>query len=412
MTTSTQRGVTLIELMVAVTISAIVLAGIIGVVTSQQRAYYDGQRQRAAQTNGRAAIIALEQDLGLAGYGMDAPLAFDFDRYSGKTNGKCPAQLDPCPRDATRNSDEIVFFYRNPRYWVPDDYGTNPAGNAWRIISYTPGASSLKVAAADDQKFRKGQILQAVCSTGAAYAYFTVGDNVTASGGLATINLTASVSSDPFQREDAATEACFGAGTARLFLIERRRYHVRPVQDGATIDPYLVLDTGVDTNGNGTIDEADELIIAEGIELLQFAYVMTSNTLAPRGTVPGTAIAFTKATTAATSGAGMTTLDFPGTPKTDVPLYGWSSYYGYAVGPPPATARLTDHQANIRAVRVALVARSPSVDPSLASGGQVPLLLNMDQLPDWIRATDRYARVTLETTVLARNMVTRAMLDF
>jgi type IV pilus assembly protein PilW len=412
MSTRPHRGVTLLELIIAMTISAVVMAGIVAVVNSQQRAYYDGHRQRAAQSTGRAALIQLEQAISMAGYGMDAPLAFDFDRYSGKASGKCPTNLDPCPRDSTGNSDEIVFHHRNPRYWVPESYGTEPAGKAWRITGLDPTGNTVTINARLGDLFPKGQILQAVCRAGEDYAYFTVSEKkeATAAGSL-TINLVPSADTDPFLRQAAATNACFTGGQARLFLVERKRFHIRPV--GTALEPYLVLDTGVDVNGDGTIDEADEFILAEGIELLQLGYVMTNSAaLTTRGTEPGTAITFTKGAAGATSGTGMTTLDYPGTPKTNVPEYGWTSFYGYPVGPPPNSARLTDHQGNIRAVRVALVARSSTVDPNYVDGGQVPLLLNMDALPTWIRPTERFNRVTLETTVLVRNMVTRAMPDF
>jgi type IV pilus assembly protein PilW len=405
------RGVTLIELIVAMTVSAVVIAGVVGVVNAQQRAYFDGHRQRAAQSNGRAALIHLEQAIALAGYGMDAPLAFDFDRYDGAADGKCPADLDPCPRDAIANSDELVFHHRNPRYWTPEDYGTDPAGKAWRITAL--GSTSVTVNARVGDVFPEGQILQAVCRAGEDYAYFTVGENKqAATAGALTIPLSASDDADPFRRQNAATSACFTGGQARLFLVERKRFHVRPVANGDAKDPYLVLDTGVDVNLDGTIDQADEFVLAEGVELLQFAYVLTSNALPPRGTVKGTQVVFTSAEAGVTTGTGLTTLAFPGTPKPNVPVYGWTSYYGYGMGPPPHAARLTDHQANIRAVRIGLVARSPTVDPTYVGGGQVPLLFNMNALPAWIRPTDRYSRVTLETTVLARNMVTRAMPDF
>lgn len=403
------RGLTLVEMIIAMAVSAVVVSGIVVVVNTQQRAYAQGHRQREAQSSGRAALIQLEQAIAMAGYGMDAPLAFDFDRYSGKTDGKCPSDLDPCKRDETRNSDEIVLQYRNPRYWVPESYAADPTGKAWRITAL--GSSSVTVTARAGDVFSKGQILQAVCRSGEDYAYFTVKDNKSASAvGSLTIDLETAVETDPFKRQDAATNACFNGGQARLFLIERRRFHVRPV--GAALEPYLVLDTGVDVDGNGTIDAADEFVLAQGIELLQFAYVMTSTSLAPRGLVAGTAIAFAKGATGATTGNNLTTLLFPGTEKTGVPVYGWTSWYGYPVGPPPHTARLTDHQANVRAVRVGLVARSSTVDPTMQGGGKVPLLFNMDAAPAWIRPGDRYARVTLEATVLARNMVARAMPDF
>jgi len=94
--------------------AALVMVAVIGIVNSQQRAYYDGHRSAPRRGRPESALQFMENELLLAGYGLDAPVAFDFDRYAG------PAlpRLGGCARDATANSDEIVFHYRNPRYWL------------------------------------------------------------------------------------------------------------------------------------------------------------------------------------------------------------------------------------------------------------------------------------------------------
>jgi type IV pilus assembly protein PilW len=408
--TRTPRGLTLVELVVAMAVSALVTVAIVAAVNAQQRAYYDGHRQRAAQSSARAAMGLMEEQLSLAGYGLDAPLAFDFDRYAGP----CPSNMDPCRRDATNTSDEIVFYYRNPRYWVPDTSAADPRGNAWRIRA-TDGASITVVARAGDV-FLQGQIVQAVCPAGATYAYGTVSDNTTAAAnGDLVVPLTPPQEDDPFQRPDAMTDGCFAAGPGRVFLVERRRFHVRPVVTTAGVAPYLVMDMGVDANQDGTVDANDEVVIAQGVEILQFAYVMTSNALAPRGTAPGTQIGMARGTlTAATSGTALTLLTFPGgVPATGQTIYRPTSFYGYAVGPPPHDRRLTDHQANVRAVRMEILARSESPAPAsdVRLADLVPVM-NMDALPGWLDRNDHYARVRLVTTVPLRNMVSRAMPDF
>ncbi len=405
----TPRGVTLVELMVALAITAVVTAGIVTVVNSQQRAYYDGHRQRAAQSSARAAMQFMEQELVQAGYGLDAPLAFDFDRYAGP----CPTAMGTCPRDATANSDEIVFYYRNPRYWVPDVYTTDPRGNAWRITA--ADVTQITVNARAGDVFPKGQIVQAVCPSGSRYAYATVSDTTTAgAAGALSLPLTPPQEDDPYQRPDAIDNVCFTGGQARLFLVERRRFHVRPVTTGGGTVPYLVMDTGVDANGDGTVDASDEVVLAEGVEVLQVAYVMTSTALAPRGSVAGTAVSMARGATGATSGTALTLLSFPGVVPAGQSIYKPTSFYGYTVGPPPNAARLTDHQANIRAVRIAIVARSATPAPSgrAAQNATIVPVFNMDTLPAWLDRSDLYARVTLTTAVPLRNMIGRAMPDF
>jgi type IV pilus assembly protein PilW len=227
------------------------------------------------------------------------------------------------------------------------------------------------------------------------------------------IPLLGAEAADPFRRQDATADGCFTSGTARAFQIDRFRFHVRPVPTGTGITPYLVLDAGLDLNGDGP-DEAEEVIVAEGIESFQVGYVMTNAALAPRGTVPGTPIAFAPGAAGATGGSGMTTLEFPGLQNPDQTVYQPTSWYRYALGPTPTVApeRLTDHQANIRGVRITLVARGPEPEPGAPRAEITTPILNQDALPPWIQANVSYNRARVETTVLVRNMVSRGMNDF
>lgn len=408
---SSARGMTLVELLVALAVTGIVLAAVFGVVQGQQTAYYEGHLQRAAQGSARSALTFLEQRVQLAGYGMDAPLAFDFDRYPALP---CPPLAAGCPRDSVNGNDELVFHARNPRYWVPEDAAGEPRGNAWRIVGLA--ANSITVNARAGDSFVRGRVLQAVCRGGTRYAFMTAAQGVppAAADGPVTIQLLAAVDTDPFRRQDSAQQVvdpCFASGEARLFLIDRFRFHVRPVPGPNGAQPYLVLDTGLDANGDGP-DEAEEVVIAEGIESFQVAYVMTSNALAPRGASPGVPIAFARGPLGLTAGAGMTTLEFPGLVDPALSPYRPTSWYGYALGPPAADQRLTDHQANVRAVRIAIVARGPEPDPGAPRADPFTPILNQNARPAWIAADVPFNRVRLETTVLVRNMTARGMTDF
>jgi len=120
----------------------------------------------------------------------------------------------------------------------------------------------------------------------------------------------------------------------------------------------------VDANRDGAVDEADEVIIAEGVEILQFAYVMSSSALDPRGATAGTAIVMARAADGATAGDGMTLLDSPHR-RAGTSLYSRPASTGTRSARSGSTLhRLTDHQGNIRAVRIALVARSATPAPS------------------------------------------------
>jgi type IV pilus assembly protein PilW len=455
------RGFTLVELLIALGATAFVIAGVVGAVVSQQRAYFAGQHMRAAQSSSRAALLYIEDRLKVAGFGMDPALAFDFGFY---TSGPCPAEASGCARDAVNNVDELVFYSRNPSYWVPNTTAGNPVGHAWSIGGVT--STDVTVSATQGDTFLAGQILAAVCPGGQYYAYMTVGTNtIAAATGALTIPLSAVDTSTPFKRQDlaagpgsdppqylnsavsafaspAVASACFQAGQARLFQIDRYRFHIRPVEVGGfaggktKYDPYLVLDMGVDRNQDGIIDASDELVLAEGVELMQVAYIMANPAL-PTPTVgitPGTAITFTTGVPGSltasdeitrTPAAPTLPLSFPFAPSL-IPssnAYAASSWYSYSLTPPlPANhPRQTDSQANIRAVRVALVVRSPEPDP----GGTTPITLdsafklyNLDVVPTWISsnaypsAQDGYQRIQVEASVLVPNMTTRGMIYF
>jgi type IV pilus assembly protein PilW len=405
--TSTRRGFTLIELMVTLAIAGIVLAALFGVVQGQQTAFYQGNLQRAAQASLRSAMAYVEQRVATAGYGMDPALAFDFT----SAVAPCPALANPCPRDSTGGNDELVFYARNPRYWTPDNYVIDPVGNAWRITALA--GNTVTVNAHGGEVFARGQILQAVCKGALGYAYFTVATTSTPSAGSATVQLTAPSSSNPFQRQDAATDACFTNGEARMFLIDRFRFHVRPTQVGPVVQPYLVLDRGLDVNNDGW-DENEEIVIAEGIEVFQVGYDLTNPALATRGSIPGTAIALTGGFPGATVGNGITTLQFPGTLSPGQNAYQPTSWFSYSLGTPwmPIDpARLTDHQANIRAVRISMIARGPDPTPAGGSAGVLTPILNQDTLPAWINREVEYNRARVDTVVSVRNMTTRGLLD-
>jgi type IV pilus assembly protein PilW len=423
------RGFTLVELMVALVVSALVIAGVMAAVNAQQRAYYEGQRQRAAETGLRDALLALQRIVPVAGYGMDGPLALDLDRYSAPT-ARCPGTMGGCPRDATNNADELVVLSRDPLYWTPDASTAEPRGHAWRITGLTADGSTVTVNARIGDRFPAGQIIQAVCKGGGIYAYFTVQSNTPAGAavdadGPLDIPLATASSTDPYKQQDWATSAayssmnaCFAGGQARLFLIQRSRIHVRPVPSGAGYVPYLVLDPGTDANFDGQIDEADEVVLAEGIENFQVAYVMNNASLAIRGLTPGTAVTFTRATLAGAlqSSGALTTLVFPGTADGTPPLsqtvYAPSSFYPYSVGPPSDAMRLTDHQANVVALRIGLAARAAETEPDASTGELPRLMFNMDRLPAWIDGSAKYARARLETVLPVRNTYVRGMNDF
>jgi type IV pilus assembly protein PilW len=443
-----RRGFTLIELLVAMAVTLVVMGFVVGAVNSQQKSFYDGQMQRASQGSARAAVLYVEEKLRTAGYGVDPSLAFDFATYtpSNYPGLPCPAENAPCPRESQSNSDELVFYSRNPMYWVPADPTAEPRGHAWRILSVAGNTVTVNARAGDS--FAKGQVLSAVCRGGSYYAYMTVGQTIPAlaadTNGLA-VALDTVVAANPFRRQDLADQAisgatrasCFQTGLARLFQVDRYRFYVQPNYLGTSngkgqYAPYLMLDMGIDLNLDGNVDLADQLAVAEGVELMQVAYVLANPALPVLGDAgAGGAAGVPYGVAAAAAGTFGTqvanvliTNGFPGAApaQPDDSVYTPTSAYGYSLGPPPDPQRLTNHQANIRQVKVAFVVRSPS--PDRRGRTQIVLdgafkLYNLVGAPAWIQASadptpaaDGYQRVQAETRVVVPNMTARGMTYF
>jgi type IV pilus assembly protein PilW len=416
-------GFSLVEIIVAMAVSAIVLVGALTASRAQQRAYYDGQRLREAQGAARNALLFLEEKLPLAGFGMDPALALDFGWYSGL----CPDDFDSCARDSTTDADELVFYARNPNYWVPQQSSDDFRGRVWELVSLEAASDRLTVKARAGDTFPRGQILQLVCEGGSRFAYVTVAATVPPLDADSEVLLTLEdegAGGSPFLGQALATDTCFtptGGVRPRAFQLDRYRFHIRPVDVGTGIpDPFLVLDMGVDVNLDTAVDADDELILAEGVETMQVAYGFTREALGVAGTTAGTLITITagSAATANQVTNRITRTDFPGAaPSPAVTgefVYARTSFFPYTLVPPLPAERDTNHQANIRVVRVALLARSASRDAQrvvqspLATGAA---LFNLNTQPSWIGTDPGFERIMLETTVALPNMTSRRLLD-
>lgn len=421
------RGVTLVEILVALAVSAIALTAAILAANSQQSAYNSGNKVRGAQDAARSALLAVEAKLQLAGYGMDAPLAFDFGWYDPTANGTCPDEAIPCTPDRIDGSDELVFYARNPAYWVGQGANqaasTAPAGRAWHVPALLGNILTLDARAND--VFRKGQILQLVCAGALSYAYVTVDQTTTVpADGPVDLTLAGVVDANPFRRQDVGAKLdCITtpSPTARAFQIDRYRYHVRPVNVGGRYDPFLVLDAGVDTDLDGDVDADDETLIAEGVESLQVAYVFAEPSIPPAGNVSGVPISFKDGATYTPDAAAnvIVRTNFPGPLAPSGMVYESSSFYGYSLVKPPA-ARKTNAQANIRRAIVTFVTRSPTPDPVVNSNlkyatGSPLYKLNQNAGAAWVlsergvRGDDGFQRTVVETSVGLPNMTARTM---
>ncbi len=364
------RGFTLIEVMVGVTVSLIVIGVIASTFLSQQRALQALDLSREASNSQRDAMLALQETLGRAGYGIDPRYVYDFRNYN------CPAYTaaNPC-RDSITAPDEIVFVTRNPGYYwagTPGNVvqGCDPSapctGHAWQVAGFD--STHVTIVANVGDQFLVGQVVELACAKGASPLMGTVKTRAPASGTVAvngplTIELTTASGTNPYQHNIAGTyDACFNGGGAApllnasagtsMFLVDRYRYHVATVSG----EPWLMLDRGLDFNNNGvtpeqlaggTPDVNDEIPIARGVEGMQVAYLLR----------PSTTIA------APDSGGDWIVGDTPGVLEEPDPT----------VAAPIATTPDTDplrfnlSPANIRGVRIRITVRSFRQDIAQAS---------------------------------------------
>lgn len=434
----TPRGVTLVEVVVALGASAIVLAGIVVAVKHQQEAFNAGQRVREAQGAARNALLLIGQKLPLAGYGIDPTLALDLSGPPGGTEATqwytppCATDAAPCRKDRTDGSDELVFHARDPMYYSDPDLASSVSGHAW-IASLDLTTNTVTLQARPGDLFLQGQILQLMCDQGAGARYATVrettgaGTGVTATpvatAGALTVNLAAEVSGNPFRRQSAGD-----CQPTRAYLVDRFRFHVLPVQEGTRWESYLLLDRGLDVSGpagvrDGVVDAWDDAIVAAGVEIFQVAYEFTQNgaaTLAPAGLTPGTPITIRRADVAApsTTANSIATTPFALGLGVDGQFFRRVSFYEYGFSP-LAAERRTNHQANISAVHVAIVARAPGAPAPGTRGSTVPgpgnTVMNLDTTPAWILAgasggLDGQERIRAETTVTLSNLASRRLL--
>jgi type IV pilus assembly protein PilW len=449
--------------MIALAVTAIILVGVVAAVNSQQRSFYGGQRMREAQSSARAALLELQRTVRRAGYGMDPSYAFNFGLTPAVLGGgRCPpVEMAPCPPDSVNNSDELVFYARNPNYWVPDDRSLEPRGNAWRLLALDAAKVRLEAHAGDF--FPRGQIFMAVCMDASYFTYFTsdqtIWPPVAANGFAQQINLTAVNAANPFMRQDEGdggintnreAVACYNSGFARVFRIDMFRYHIRPViryvAAGRNFyDPYLMLDQGVDSTGAGglglpdtVIDATDEIAIADNIEDFQVGYEFfnagqyVGNMAAgvpAAGLAAGTPIVFaagvTPPVTPGSAAADQITLTGPMTPTMGRSAYEATSYFNYKMGSTPDDRRKNNNQANVRRVRIAMIGRSS--DPDFTSNPTIQLntlgavggnLLNQNAAPAWITANylgypyDGFQRARVDATIDILNMDSIGMTNF
>lgn len=383
------RGFSLVELMVAVTVSLVVVAAAVSLLLGTQRLFTTGTTDRSMQETARVALGELARSASEAGYGLEPTFAFDFgqaatvmDRVPPGTQvrfgGYACASAVTC-RDSIAGPDELVFYARDPSFAYDLTGGV--------------GSSSFTLTGPLRSTLAPGQILQVMCYGVAnqwLWAYVTVRSVDASNPTQVVVNLKPSpgLPNDfPYQNALLTGQACFGSGQRRAFKIDRYRYFVAAVDQTGAVQPwetagtrpYLMLDQGL-SDGNGPVST----VIAPDVEDLQVGYVFPIAEAATGaglvGTTEGTAI------TADAAGIDLT-------PALGIPAFSTPSL---------DPIRTTHHPANIRAVRVAITVRAERTDPNVFDA-QVPAALNRPA----VAGEAGYRRMVFESTIYTHNLETR-----
>lgn len=379
------RGFTLLEMMVGGAMGVFAVTLVLGVFISQNASFQSLDLVRQMNAGGRDASLELQISLKRAGYGIDPNLAFDFTCGGQPAGTKC--------HDSYNGSDDLKFYARNPNYvYTPQNAACSTAGGcynggyAWPItavvnnttITVTLGAVTL----------RPGQTVVALCPAGTNPVYAKVtGTGITGTG--VSLNISPTINTRTPGTPDTTSligdsqySSCHAGGG--LFLVDQYHYFVTTLNN----EPWLVLDTGLDYNGNGILPPADQndlVPVARGVEDMQVAYQLGVPLLSPTPTAPDSNQDWVIGNNAAVA----------------------------AVEEPNPTATATQSGAangslnpgNIRGVRVSFVIRSMIPDRSLGTTFLGDPAVKFENRSDVSAITlGQYRRMPVTLGVAARNM--------
>jgi type IV pilus assembly protein PilW len=253
--------------------------------------------------------------------------------------------------DTTRNrSDRLVFRMRDPSFAT---LAANISGPAITLPADKPLPMLM----------RKGQILQIVCPGGLALTY----GQLAADAPAGSFTMTLDSPTGTFPRLNNFSEPCFGVASGGLpmhvFKIDVYDYSIQFVDDDgkpATPGrPYLFRRHGLDEKDPNAFGEP----VAEDIEALRVNFLRDNGT------------------------------EFIPNPAAEAPDYNT---------PLDDPKRVNDNPANIRAVRVGLVARTSTRDSGIAPGAMnlIPKFGGRPELP----GAYGFRRILSEMSVQIRNM--------
>ena len=254
------QGFTMVELLIAVALSGIVMAGTYMAYQSQHRSYRTQVEVSAMQHNVRIAHMVVERDVRTAGSQVDPSEAFEIGTINMDMNGD--GDLDDAGDTIDTNNDPNhggadAVFVRYSEGGVPITDYNGAAANVWFCVSSgIEEGDVLLLVNADGSQYRTIEATQ-VSVTGVATAECPLGqDRVNFSPGLSPINSPLGLSQD------------YIGGMA--FKAIQHCYFINSDcdGDGNADDPCLMM----------TENFLNPQTVVEGIEDLQVVYTLDDGT--------------------------------------------------------------------------------------------------------------------------------------
>ncbi|MDN3517457.1 PilW family protein [Aquisalimonas lutea] len=281
---SRQSGFSLVEIMVGITISLILLAGVLQIFNSSRQSYRVQEASSRIQENGRFAMAFLARDLRMAGYAgcmQDAPVdstlnnssstLWDFDvgiEGFDDVGASLPSRLNVVDTDIEEGTDVVII-----RRMAGSPVRITKNNNSAQLFAEVTGVEDD--ACPDDTDRVSGLcqndiVMVSDCSKSRVFQI----TNLQTTGGGSEVNVVHSASGDPGNAESSwggssdPEEEQFGQG-AELHRMETIIYFIgdgidgpglfRKVADGDAEELVpgirdMQLRYGVDTNGDRSIN--------------------------------------------------------------------------------------------------------------------------------------------------------------
>lgn len=265
-----QRGMTLVEILVALAISGVLLAGVMQIFVSSKQTYRFQESMARLQENGRFAIDFITRELRMAG-------------YTGCYN-QDPASMENILNDSTNFSWDINNLLQgyeatSPTSWTPTlDTGAINAKGGTDVIAIrymssdsinlappntTEKSAQLFLATGADGQFAIGEILM-VSDCGQA-SVFQVTNFQTAGGKVNVVHSNSGTYTPGNSTPNLSMEYGIDAEIARL---ETGLYYITDAS--TTGEPTLIYESLTASGGTTSGLTATELI--EGVENFQVLY--------------------------------------------------------------------------------------------------------------------------------------------